>query len=269
MSGPAASGVPVRVTWWGHATATIEIGGVRILTDPVLTPRIGHLHRLRGLPPPPAAAQADLVVVSHLHSDHLHGPSLRRLAADTEIVVPQGAAAVLGRWGRSGRLIREVRPADEFSWANLRIRVVSSAHDGRRNPGSSHRGPALGYLIEHAGVRLWFAGDTGLSDGIRRLGPVDVALLPIGGWGPSLGTGHLDPAQAAEAARRVGARHVVPIHHGTFWPIGLDRLAPRVTQRLFFQPGQRFAADLAAHAPASTAHQLAPGQTATLIVGAR
>ena len=85
----------VRITWWGHATCTVELGGVRVLTDPVLTHRVAHLSRPGRADPPPDAARADVVVVSHLHADHLHLPSLRRLDPATRLVVPVGASAVL------------------------------------------------------------------------------------------------------------------------------------------------------------------------------
>src|SRR5580692_7672403 len=85
----------ISVTWWGHATTTIAIGGRRILTDPVMGQRLGHLRRIGGPAPRLEALQADLVVVSHLHFDHLDVPTLRRLDGNVRIVVPQGAARVL------------------------------------------------------------------------------------------------------------------------------------------------------------------------------
>ena len=72
--------MPVEITWWGHATCTVEDSGIRVLTDPLFTRRLAHLRRRRGAPPPPEATVADLVLVSHLHADHLHLPSLARLA---------------------------------------------------------------------------------------------------------------------------------------------------------------------------------------------
>lgn len=72
--------MPVEITWWGHATCTVEDSGVRLLTDPLFARRLAHLRRRRGALPPPEAAVADVVLVSHLHADHLHLPSLARLA---------------------------------------------------------------------------------------------------------------------------------------------------------------------------------------------
>ncbi len=79
----------MEVTWWGHATCTVEDSGVRVLTDPLFTRRLAHLRRRRGALPPPDAARADVVLISHLHADHLHLPSLARLAPDTLVVVPR------------------------------------------------------------------------------------------------------------------------------------------------------------------------------------
>lgn len=84
--------MPVDITWWGHATCTVEDSGVRLLTDPLFARRLAHLRRRRGALPPPEAAAADVVLVSHLHADHLHLPSLARLAPGTRLLVPRGRA---------------------------------------------------------------------------------------------------------------------------------------------------------------------------------
>lgn len=256
----------IGITWWGHATATIEIAGLRVLTDPVLTPRLAHLRRLGGPVPSPDAVRADVVVISHLHADHLHLPSLRTLGRDVRIIAPTGTAAVLA--AADPRLLdqlEEVGVDDEVAMGDLRLTATRAAHDGRRHPGSRHRGPALGFVLDAgAGHRVWFAGDTGLFDAMRDIGPVDAAVVPVGGWGPTLGPHHMDPAQAAEAALRVGARTAVPVHYGTFWPVGLRRVHPGSFRRMFADPGTRFADALATCAPQSTAHVLAWGERAAI-----
>jgi len=113
-------------------------------------------------------------------------------------------------------------------------------------------------------ARVWFAGDTGLFTGMSDFRPVDVAVIPIGGWGPTLGPTHLDPTQAAEAVRRVGAKDAVPVHFGTFWPLGLRHIHRPSFLQGFVEPGPRFAAALAACCPRSTAHLLEVGNTATV-----
>jgi L-ascorbate metabolism protein UlaG (beta-lactamase superfamily) len=249
---------PIRVTWWGHATSTITLGGVRVLTDPVLSARVAHLYRPVAPTPPAAAASAEVVVVSHLHADHLHLPSLRRLGPRTRVVVPRGGAALVVRAVPALRSrVDEVGPGDVVQLGAVQIVATAAEHDGRRLPGSPHAGPALGYLLRHEGCTVWFAGDTGLFDEMSGIGPVDLALVPVGGWGPTLGQHHLDPDQAVEAVRRVDAAHAIPIHYGTFWPVGL-RLVSRATYRAkCLQPGRRFA-DALEQASTARAHLVAP-----------
>ncbi|MFD9637808.1 MBL fold metallo-hydrolase, partial [Streptomyces violascens] len=99
--------MPVEVTWWGHATCTIEESGVRLLTDPLFARRLAHLRRRRGAVPPPEAAVADAVLVSHLHADHLHLPSLARLAPGTRLIAPAGASRAVPGLSRLGLSITE------------------------------------------------------------------------------------------------------------------------------------------------------------------
>ncbi|GAA2117910.1 MBL fold metallo-hydrolase [Streptomyces synnematoformans] len=252
--------MPVEITWWGHATATVRDSGTRVLTDPLFVPRFMPLRRRRGATPPPPAAVADVVVVSHLHSDHLHLPSLARLAPGTRLVVPRGARAAvpgLRRLAAARRLaVTEVRPGDEFEAGPLTIRAVPAAHDGRRWPYGRRTAPALGYVV-HGEARTYFAGDTGLFDGMARaVGPCDVAMLPVGGWGPFLGHGHLDPGRAAEALAELAPRAAVPVHYGTYWPIGMDAVRPHE----FHDPGHDFVRRAAALAPGVAVHRLEHGE---------
>lgn len=245
--------MPVEITWWGHATCTVEDSGVRLLTDPLFTRRLAHLRRRRGAVPPPGAALADAVLVSHLHSDHLHLPSLARLAAGTRLLVPRGARRAVPGLARTadvrGLAVTEVAPGDEVSVAGsageVRVRAVSASHDGRRLPFGPRLAPALGYVVEGA-ARTYFAGDTGLFDSMaEEVGPVDVALLPVGGWGPYLGPGHLDPAGAARALALLAPAAAVPVHWGTYWPIGMDAVRPHE----FHSPGEEFARCAGREAP--------------------
>jgi L-ascorbate metabolism protein UlaG (beta-lactamase superfamily) len=256
---------PVSITWWGHATTTIDMGGRRILTDPVLTRRVGHLSRVAGPVPSPNALQADVAVVSHLHHDHLHVPSLRLLGPTVRIVAPAGTADALKRPapGLADR-VEEVVEGDVVDVGGVRIRAVAALHDGRRSPVSRYHGPALGFVLEVDDLSVWFAGDTGLFAGMRELASVDVAVVPVGGWGPTLGPTHLDPAEAAEAVRRVGARDAVPVHYGTFWPTGLRHVRPAGFLQHFPDPGERFSAELLALLPGARAHVLDHGETATI-----
>jgi L-ascorbate metabolism protein UlaG (beta-lactamase superfamily) len=257
------TGNSVRITWWGHATTTIDIGGIRILTDPLLSGSLVHLRRIGGPMPTPEAQRADVVVVSHLHGDHLHIPSLRQLPAATTLIAPSGSRALLARPASAlADRVHEVNVGDEVACSeSVRITAVTAAHDGRRMPGSRHIGPALGFVIESGATRVWFAGDTGLFDDLALIGPVDIAVVPVGGWGPTLGPEHLDPRRATEAVRLVGARVAIPIHYGTFWPVGLRHVHRANFRRLFVDPGARFADEMASACPDVSVHVLASGET--------
>ncbi|MEW2415987.1 MBL fold metallo-hydrolase [Streptomyces sp. NPDC046866] len=230
------------ITWWGHATCTVVDSGVRVLTDPLFAARLAHLRRRRGALPPAEAAVADVVLVSHLHADHLHLPSLARLAPGTRLVVPRGARRAVPGLARLARLrslaVAEVGAGDEVGVRDgVSVRAVRARHDGRRLPFGPHLSPALGYVVQGAG-RTYFAGDTGLFAAMaEEVGPVDVALLPVGGWGPYLGPGHLDAGRAAQALAALAAAAAVPVHYGTYWPVGMDAVRPHE----FHAPGEEFA----------------------------
>jgi L-ascorbate metabolism protein UlaG (beta-lactamase superfamily) len=250
--------VPVEITWWGHATCTIEDSDIRVLTDPLFARRLAHLRRRRGAVPPPEARHADVALVSHLHADHLHLPSLGALAPGTRLLVPRGALRAVPGLRRLRQLrIDEVSPGDRTTVGDLVVRAVPARHDGRRLPVGPHRSPALGYVVEGE-ARTYFAGDTGLFDDMaKEVGPVDVALLPVGGWGPYLGEGHLDAGRAAQALVRLAPRSAVPVHYGTYWPIGMDAVRPHE----FHTPGEEFVRMAARLAPSVAVHRLGHGES--------
>jgi L-ascorbate metabolism protein UlaG (beta-lactamase superfamily) len=207
-----------RVTWLGHATVLIETGGTRLLTDPLLSDRVMHLKRQ--VPAPAHPGVLDAVLISHVHHDHLHKASLRGLSRTA--VTPVHA----GRYLPPGYDdVREVR-VGETADVGVPVEAVPAWHDGRRRPGpGALEHDTLGYLVEG----IWFAGDTDYDPEMEALrGRVDCALIPIWGWGPSLGPGHLDPAGAARVIDLVAPRIAVPIHWGTFLPLGLGRRHERL-----------------------------------------
>lgn len=247
----------MRVTWWGHATVGIEERGTHLLTDPVLRNRVAHLRRRRGQRPV-LASTPDAILISHLHGDHFDVPSLRTLPG-VPLIVPAGAGAFVRRTLGHRWPVRELRAGDEIQLGAVRVRAVPANHTDLRHPWSRHRAGAIGYVVEgeHS---VWFAGDTDLFAGMTDLGQLDLALIPVGGWGPSLGPGHLDPVRAAEAVGRCAASTAVPIHYGTLWPYGLDTVRPE----LFHEPGRRFAEYTRQAAPNAIVHLLEPGQAMTV-----
>jgi L-ascorbate metabolism protein UlaG (beta-lactamase superfamily) len=188
------------------------LDGVRLLTDPVLRQRIWHLRRR--VPLDKAALEGiDAVLVSHLHFDHLDLPSLRLLERDVTLVVPMGARRLV----REFTDVREVDVGDEVSMGEVTIHATPAEHDGARLMLRS--APSLGYLVSGS-QRIYFAGDTDLFDGMSALaGSIDIALLPVSGWGSKVGPGHLDPLRAAQSLLLLKPRLAIPIHWGTFSPL--------------------------------------------------
>jgi L-ascorbate metabolism protein UlaG (beta-lactamase superfamily) len=246
------------LTWWGHGTSKWKDGDTTVLFDPVLTARLGHLRRVRGPVPPSEAARAEVVLISHLHADHAHLPSLRLIPASAALIAPAGSWRLLKPITARGPKLSEVEPGDLLELGGLEIRVLAADHDGRRLPGSPHRGPALGYLVAGS-HRCWYPGDTSPHLALDEVSDVDIALIPVGGWGPSLGIGHLDARQAAQVVSRVHPDHAVPVHWGTWWPIGLRQRAD-----LIDLPAVAFADHVARLAPATTVHLLRHGQSVIL-----
>ena len=249
------------VTWWGHSTMWLADSGVSLLTDPVLTDRLIHLRRVAG-PTPVLPGAPDAVLLSHLHADHFHLPSLKAVPGEPLLVVPRGTAAFVAEGlGRAyGDRCVELVPGEETTIGAVTVRAVPAAHDGNRGPWSKLRATAMGFVVEGT-TRTWYGGDTGLFDGMSQLGPLDLALVPVGGWGPTLHShGHLDAADGAEALRRVKAAWAVPVHYGTFWPIGMSR----VRRHMFTEPGTEFARRAASAAPDTQVRVLAHGETLTI-----
>ena len=191
-----------RVTWIGHSTVLLELDGVRLLTDPMLRRRVVHLRRV-------AAAAADVgavdaILISHGHWDHLDSKSLARFDRRTRVIAPKPVGGFTD--------VVEVAAGDEVAVGPVTVTATPAVHVSG----------AVGFLVSGS-ARIYFAGDTDLFDGMRELAPLDVALLPIGGWGPRVPPGHLDPARAAQALELLRPRVVVPIHWGTYTRIGLKR----------------------------------------------
>ena len=252
-----SQGSPVTaVTWLGHATALIEIGGVKLLTDPTLRGHIGPLVRIAPPVQADAIGRVDCVLLSHLHADHTHLSSLRAVGRHTPIVAPRRAGAWLARHGLTS--VSELAPGDETTVSGVRVAATPAAHDRRRHPLGPGAEP-VGYLI--GGPRaVYFAGDTDLFGGMADLrGSVHVALLPVAGWGPKLGPGHLDPERAARAAASITPSVAIPIHWGTFAP-GWHLRRPADPRR----PAREFDRLARRYAPSVQVRILVPGQRTEL-----
>ncbi|CAN5257267.1 MBL fold metallo-hydrolase [soil metagenome] len=245
------------ITYLGHSTVLVVMGNTRILTDPVLYDRVSILRRTVSPLPPALWADIDAVVISHLHHDHLDLPSLRLLDPTVRLIVPRGAAQFLERNGFLN--ITELAPAETADVGSVRLTATPARHSGFRLP-FGPRAMAIGYLLDEGSERVYFAGDTDLFDEMQDLEDIDLALLPVWGWGPRLGPGHMDPIRAAESLRLLQPRAAVPIHWGTLWPLGLGRVAPDRLQR----PPLEFARRAALAAPSVTVYTTPPGQTVSI-----
>lgn len=248
---------PLVFTWLGHATVRLELNGVSLMTDPVLVNDIGPIHRYARPPDPATWAGVDLVLISHCHLDHLDLRSLAMLGSGTPIVVPAGAASLVR--GAGYNPVAELAAGESMTFDTLSIRAIPAVHSGFRPP-FGPRATAIGYLIRGNQV-VHFAGDTGLDPTMSELSAdgVDVSLLPVAGWGPTLRGGHMDPARAVEALRLIRPRMAIPIHWGTFWPRGLRRLR----RKLFERPGYEFAELAEASGVNVVTATLQPGERVT------
>ena len=252
-AGPAHA----RLTFLGHSTVLIEVDDLRILTDPMLRDGLGPVRRQVERVLPELFADLDAIFISHGHHDHFDPPSLRRIPGRPTVIVPRGFGRLASRLDLGP--VEEVEPGDRLTIDRVHFEVVEAAHSGRREPFGPD-GPATGCVV--AGSRtVYFPGDTDLFPAIGALaGRLDVALLPVWGWGPTIGDGHLDPVRAAAAAAILRPGLAIPIHWGTFYPAGMRRVAPGP----FDLPGQAFADAAASLAPAVPVRILAPGEALDL-----
>jgi L-ascorbate metabolism protein UlaG (beta-lactamase superfamily) len=251
---PPTRAQAAHLTWIGHSTVFLALDGVRLLTDPVLRDRLWHLRRQAPGADATKYADVDVVLVSHLHFDHLDLPSLKQLGCGVPLVVPRGGGGLLVR--RGFQRVVEVEAGEEVRIGALTIRATHAEHNGTRLPLGT-KAPALGYVIGGS-RRIYFAGDTDLFEDLVEIGrDLDVALLPIWGWGPSAGPGHLDPRRAAEALRLLRPLLAVPIHWGTYAPLGVGR----VQTTLLSHPVKAFRRDAARFAPEVRVCVLSLGET--------
>lgn len=258
----------VQVRWLGHATVVVDVAGVRLVTDPLLRRHAGVLRRRGGRAPlVPDWRGADAALVSHLHHDHAELGSLRMLG-DVPVLAAPSSAHWLTAHGLRGLGVApdEWCTVTGAAGGEVRVRTVPAEHGHRPMP---HRpNAATGFVVRGGGLTVWFAGDTGPFPGLAHVpelagAPVDVALVPVGGWGPRLSGGHLDPVEAARVCALVGARVAVPVHWGTLHAPASRRLPPGWMDRA----GRAFAAAVHRSAPGVEARVLEPGQATTVVPG--
>lgn len=212
------------ITIINHASVLIRLDGINILTDPIYSRTVSFLFpRLQ----PPGIALEELpplhiVLVSHSDYDHLNLKTLRKLSRrhSAPIILPTG----LGSYGNSTgfREVIETAPWQQVERNGMTITSVPAKHKSKRRPGDATSLACSGYVIQAGRHTVYFAGDTAYDSFFEELGKrfdIDVALLPIGAYKPEhwFKNLHLHPATALQAFFDLRARHLVPIHWGTFW----------------------------------------------------
>jgi len=212
----------LTVAWLGHATVLLNFHGLWVLTDPALERRIGLGRGLAKLGPkrlvepalrPGELPPLDLVLLSHAHMDHTDLGTLRRLPANTPVVVQTGNRDLVRRFGG----VEDLAWGEETEIHGLRIESTQSRHWGARMITDTQRGYG-GYLLQKEGRTVLFAGDTAYTDALTplgRRGRIDLAILPIGAYDPWIAN-HASPEQAWAMFKALGAEYVLPVHHSTF-----------------------------------------------------
>ncbi len=255
---PVSDKSNARVTFLGHATILIEIDGVRVLTDPILRERVGPLTRTSGPPAPELYADIDAVLISHSHWDHLDYGSLKLMGFDVPLIARTGMATEFESHGF--RDVTELEPGDAKTIDGVRIEAVHAEHKGF-GPPVGGTDLCLGFIIRGS-QSVYFAGDTAFFDAMAEFDiGLDLALLPVWGWGPTAKPHeHLDPMGAARATAVIKPRIAVPIHWGTLHPVGLSWMRPSTR----IDPPHQFAQLVRRMAPDTTVRVLPNGGSLTV-----
>jgi L-ascorbate metabolism protein UlaG (beta-lactamase superfamily) len=219
----------VTAAWLGHASVLINFCGFNIVTDPVLTRRIGATFAKRTWGPKRLIAPAltvdqlppiDLILLSHAHMDHFHVATLAQFPATTRVVTAWHTKDLLT--GTKLKDIQELRWGERASFTthhgDISIEAFEVAHWGARWRHDKHRG-YNGYILERNGKKLLFGGDTAYCPHFKKLkekGPFDLAVMPIGSYKAGEFCWHCTPEEAIEMANDAGAHYILPIHHMTF-----------------------------------------------------
>jgi L-ascorbate metabolism protein UlaG (beta-lactamase superfamily) len=246
-----------RATWIGHSSFLATMAGVSFLVDPVFSPRIGALVRRHGDAGLTASDLPKLaaLLVTHNHYDHLDAPSIAALPRELPVFAPVGLGGWFRRRGFTG--VRELRWWERAPAGPLEITFVPARHWSRRRPTDTNRSHWGGFVVAGGGRALYHAGDTGWFDGFgeiaRRFPAIDLALLPIGAYAPAwfMEPHHMNPEQALDAFRILGARAMAPMHWGAF----------QLTDEPLREPMERLRRAWGERAPSGRLHVLAVGES--------
>ncbi len=255
----------IACTYIGHATTLIEMGETHLLTDPHFGPRTLLVRRRHPLPiTPETLPEPQAVLLSHAHFDHLHIASYKYLSCGVPIIVPEGCERAVGQY-----LSNPVIELSPFATHELtdgtEILALPTEHGSGQLSRFRFRN-ANNYLISRPNDegRVFFCGDSAYGSHFRetgKLGAIDLALLPIGGYEPRwfMRNRHMTPGEAVQAFEDLQAQQMIPIHHGTFrlscerpnapaeWLENILLTRLDLAERIhLLKPGQRYALPAAA-----------------------
>jgi L-ascorbate metabolism protein UlaG (beta-lactamase superfamily) len=202
----------------GHSTFFIYFEGIKILTDPFLSPHIFGIKRQEPAILPYLLPQMDYILISHAHYDHLDLRTLRRLNRNAKIILPENTKKVLGNM----YFLEKIEIPHWLSYEDKKVKVLSLPV--KHNKGRSLIFPnteVSSYLIDIKGTTFYFGGDSAYFEGYKKYGEkfkIDFALLPIGGYEPRLilKNVHMNPQEAVQAFLDLKAKYIIPIHFGTY-----------------------------------------------------
>jgi L-ascorbate metabolism protein UlaG (beta-lactamase superfamily) len=253
----------VDVTYIGHATALLDFGRTRVLTDPILRDRVMFLQRHGRNPSTDLinGSVPEVVLLSHLHYDHADLPSLRRLPATSTVVAPRGSGKYLSRW--AGVEVHELTEGDTVQFGDVEISALPADH-GMAFSVPRPMTTCLSYVLRNR-LSIYFAGDTDLYPEMIDVGrefDLDLALVPVWGYSHKVGSGHLTPLTAAQALNRLRPRVAIPIHWGAFRYVGPHSVWDKVDY--LTSPPYAFAEHASRIAPQTEVRILLPGEGTTL-----
>ena len=202
----------------GHSTMLFQYKGIKILTDPFLSPHIFGIRRQKPALNPNILPKVDFILISHAHYDHLDMRTLRRLKRNATLVIPENVKPVIGR--THFRNIIEMKVGEKYTEQNVKITALPVKH----NKGRSMLFPNTGvqsYHIQIEDKTFYFGGDSAYFEGYKEIGKnyhIDVAFLPIGGYEPTLllKNVHMSPWEAIQSFEDLNAGYIVPMHYGTY-----------------------------------------------------
>jgi len=209
------------VCWLGHASFLIQLGGKRIIIDPVFGDIPFYKRQIKAPYTPQMLGKIDLMLLSHTHYDHFDVPSIEALQHNgIHAVVPLKMASLLHETASS-------MPVHELDWyetyreEGLSITLTPARHWGRRGLFDKNRVLWGGFILQYKEHTLYFAGDSAAGDHFEAIGErfnIDLALMPIGAYKPEfiMKYNHLNPQEAYDAFEALGAKQMVPLHYGTF-----------------------------------------------------